>query len=188
MVHPNFSREVENLEELKNTFSTNHEIISDKNQKDFLLMHVNLIKEVILEFENVLGINPKNIKMLEKWAYEFLDNYDFKIRDMRKRSDIVYEKYLVLRELLSDLNIEESKKKIILNYFRNSDGLLIGKLIFAYRENWFLAKHVKFSEFQFGTISEYETWVEENLEKLKKIHEGMKEIFNQSSGKKDKTL
>ena len=187
MVHPNFSTEVEKLENLKNVITTS-KIISNETQKDFFLMHLNLINEVILEFENVRKIQPKNIQTLENWAHDFLDNYDYKIRDMRKRSDIVFQKYQSLSEFLSELAMDESKKKTILTYFRNSEGLLIGKIIFAYRENWFLAKHVKFSEFQFGTISDYENWVEGNLDKLKKINEGIKEIFNQFSGKKDKTL
>ena len=60
--------------------------------------------------------------------------------------------------------------------FRNQNGLLIGKLIFAYRETWFVARKIDQPHFKIGSIPEYQEWVKENIENLKTLNESLKII------------
>ena len=63
-----------------------------------------------------------------------------------------------------------------MNTFLNQNGLLIGKIIFTYREHWFLANQISNPDFKLGSIKEFQSWEEENFENILKLQKGLENI------------
>ena len=69
----------------------------------------------------------------------------------------------------------------MMDIFLNKKELLIGKLIFAYRENWFLANQISKPNFKLGSIQSYKIWVQNNYVNLKKLDKSLEIIYQEIS-------
>lgn len=151
-----------------------------KRIKEFFQWHIEVISEVINEVNKTQRINFLEKNETEQWAKNFLINYDEKIRKMRKTSNQVFERFHELKtefkEIIPKEHEYEKESKEIMQVFLNKQELLVGKLIFAYRELWFLANHITNSNFKLGSINKYQEWVEENFLNLKKVKKELEDI------------
>ena len=145
--------------------------------EEFIRWHIEINQEVINEVSITQKIDLQDKKDATKWASEFLKNYDEKIRHMRNTSNLVFQRFQEINE-----KIKEGKTSAhpeindLMRIFRNQNGLLIGKLIFAYRETWFVARKIDQPHFKIGSVSEYQDWVKENIENLKELKKSLKNI------------
>ena len=135
--------------------------------EEFIRWHIEINQEAIKEILITKKIDFQNEKEATTWASEFLKNYDEKIRNMRNTSNLVFQRF---QEIDKKIQEDETNKQAGINdlmkIFRNQNGLLIGKLIFAYRETWFVARKIDQPHFEIGSISEYQEWVKVNLQNL----------------------
>ena len=187
MIHPKIELIFPDDNKSKVFFS----LISKKIKKideflEFINWHLIVVKEVILEIENTKKIDFSKKKSAEQWSNIFLTNYDEKIRNMRKISNLVFDRFHKLKEEEFDnIILEEeqmvSEVKEMMNIFINEKELLIGKIIFAYRENWFLANQISNPEFKLGSVQNYKTWVKSNYENLKKLEQSLEIIYQEIS-------
>ena len=134
--------------------------------KEFIKWHLDANKQVIEEILKIKQIDLRNSANVKKWADEFLKNYDKNIRELREISNKVFDRFQYLKKndfekLINDHPEQREKIENMMKSFLNQNGLLIGKIIFTYREPWFLANQVSNPEFKLGTI--------ETLENGKKI-------------------
>lgn len=153
---------------------------------EFINWHSNVIKEVISEIENTQKIDFSDKKSSEKWSRDFLTNYDEKIRNMRNISSLVFDRFHKLKnEEFNNMILEEKqiapKIREMMGIFLNKKELLIGKLIFAYRENWFLANKISNPDFKLGSVQNYRIWVQENYENLRKLDKSLEIIYQEIS-------
>ena len=153
---------------------------------EFINWHSKVIKQVITEIENTQKIDFSNKELARKWSNDFLINYDEKIRNMRNISNLVFDRFRKLKNEEFDNMILEEKHlapeiKEMMDIFLNKKELLIGKLIFAYRENWFLANQISNPDFKLGSISNYKIWVKENYENLRKLDKALEIIYQEIS-------
>ena len=145
--------------------------------EEFIRWHIEIAQEVINEVSVTQEIDLGNKKDATEWATEFLKNYDKKIREMRNTSNLVFQRFQEISK-----KIQENKTGVnpeiddLMRIFRNQNGLLIGKLIFAYRETWFVARKIDQPHFKIGSISEYQDWIKENIENLKTLNKSLRVI------------
>ena len=60
--------------------------------------------------------------------------------------------------------------------FLNKKELLIGKIIFAYREIWFLANQIHHPDFNIGYVKKYKEWNDRNFPNLQKLDKSLGNI------------
>ena len=144
-----------------------------KRLREFFVWHLEVISEVINEIENSKKINFLEKKETEQWAIKFLKNYEEKIREMRNTSNQIFERFHELKTEFKKIILKEQKfekeSNEIMQVFLNKEELLIGKIIFSYRELWFVANQITDSNFKLGSINKYQEWVEENYSNLKGV-------------------
>ena len=187
MIHPVIESVFPDESKSKIFFSS----ISQKIKKideflEFIKWHSNVIEEVILEIEKVQHIDFSNKELAKQWSNEFLTNYEKKIRKMRNISNLVFDRFHELKDDEFDkIMIKEEKLgleiKEMMDIFLNKKELLIGKLIFAYRENWFLANQISNPDFKLGSIQNYKIWVQNNYVNLKKLDKSLEIIYQEIS-------
>ena len=145
--------------------------------EEFIKWHIEINQQVINEVSITQNLDLQNKKDAMSWASKFLKNYDEKIRDMRNTSNLVFQRFQEINKKIQE-NKTEDKPEVdnLMKIFRNQNGLLVGKLIFAYRETWFVARKIEQPHFKIGSISEYQKWVKENIENLKALNKSLKII------------
>ncbi len=183
MIHPKFTRVFpDNGESLKLFSWIAKEVTSIEDLKEFVKWHMDLNREVILQISKTLEVNFEDTQEAKRWAEDFLGKYDKKIRDMRSISNQVFDRYHKLKNEQFDRIIKENNKheqeiKNLLEIFLNKNGLLIGKIIFAYRETWFLAKQISNPDFKLGSVQKYTEWVDANISNLKELNNSLEQIY-----------
>ena len=184
MIHPNIQNFFPDNKETQEMFSEICNQSSKKNNEllEFIKWHQDTNKQVIQEIEESQSVDFEDKIRRKIWAEDFLSDYDEKIRKMRKTSNMVFERFHILKKTHFEKSIlakPENKKKIvkIMNVFLNKEELLIGKIIFSYREMWFLAKHIREPRFQLGSTIEYKKWVDANVSNLKKLDKSLEAIL-----------
>ena len=150
--------------------------------EEFIRWHIEINQEAINEILYTQKIDLENKKEATTWASEFLKNYDEKIRNMRDTSNRVFQRFHEINKKIQENN-EDDQTEIynLMKIFRNQNGLLIGKLIFAYRETWFVARKIDQPHFEIGSISEYQNWVNENIHNLKPLNKSLQTFQNKVS-------
>ncbi|WP_428326795.1 hypothetical protein [Nitrosopumilus sp.] len=153
--------------------------------REFFRWHLEVISEVIDEIENTKKINFLEKKDAEQWATIFLKNYEEKIRKMRNISNQIFERFHELKaefkKIISKEQKFEKESKDIMQVFLNKEELLIGKIIFSYRELWFVANQITNSNFKLGSIDKYQEWVEGNYSNLKGVKNVLEHIEKEIS-------
>ena len=145
--------------------------------EEFIRWHIEINQEVINEVLITQNIDLQNKNDAATWAAKFLKNYDKKIRDMRNTSNLVFQRFQEINKKIQENKTADSQEiDNLMRVFRNQNGLLIGKLIFAYRETWFIARKINQPHFKIGSISEYQEWVKGNIENLKALNKSLKVI------------
>ena len=187
MIHPVIESVFPDENKSKMFFSS----ISQKIKKideflEFIKWHSDVIEEVILEIEKVQHIDFSNKELTKQWSKEFLSNYEEKIRKMRNISNLVFDRFHELKDDEFDkIMIKEEKLgleiKEMMDIFLNKKELLIGKLIFAYRENWFLANQISNPDFKLGSIQNYKIWVQNNYVNLMELGKSLEIIYQEIS-------
>ncbi|WP_428324321.1 hypothetical protein [Nitrosopumilus sp.] len=186
MVHPVITKVFSNEEQVILFFewALNHIKQKEKLQQ-FFKWHLEVISEVIEEIDKTSKINFSEKKEIEYWAREFLRNYDEKIRKMRKNSNQVFERFHELKtefgKVIPKGHEYEKESDEIMQVFLNKQELLVGKVIFAYRELWFVAKKINDSNFKIGSINDYQKWVKINYSNLKSVKSMLQQIQNKIS-------
>ena len=190
MVHPEIKEIFSNKEETEIFFEWISKQMDEKGRLlQFFKWHIDVISEVINEIEITQKINLSDKNEAETWANIFLKNYDEKIRIMRKNSNHIFERFHELKSQFDKIitlhkqHQEESEE--IMQVFLNKHELLVGKIIFSYRELWFLANRIKNSNFKIGSIFEYHEWVKNNFSKLKRNKETLEDIKLLINSRKD---
>ena len=163
--------------------------IKQKKLKEFFKWHLEVISEVIYEVDKTTNLNFSEKNEVENWANEFLKNYDQKIRKMRKNSNQVFERFHELKtefeKIIPKGDQYQKKSDEIMQVFLNNQELLIGKIIFAYRELWFVANQINDSNFKIGSIEGYQEWVKTNYSNLKSVKIMLQQIHDKISSRKD---
>ena len=184
MIHPQIQNFFPNNKETLEIFSDICNQNSKKNEglSEFIKWHQDTNKQVIQEIEESQEIDFEDEIKGKRWAENFLSDYDEKIRRMRNISNLVFERFHILKKTHFEklvLAKPENEKKIIkiMNVFLNKEELLIGKIIFSYREMWFLAKSINDPKFCLGSINEYKEWVNANIINLKKLDKSLEIIL-----------
>lgn len=149
--------------------------------EEFIKWHLDANKQVINEILKIKQIDLSNSINAKKWAGEFLENYDKNIRELRETSNKVFEKFQYLKKNNFEKLIEsypEKRDKIqnMMNSFLNQNGLLIGKIIFTYRELWFLSNQISNPSFKLGSIEEFQRWEAENFESILSLQKEFENI------------
>ena len=183
MIHPNIQNFFPNDKETLEIFSDicNQSSKKNKGLSEFIKWHQDTNKQVIQEIKESQEIDFEDETKGKRWAENFLSDYDEKIRKMRKTSNLVFERFHILKKTHFEKSIlakPENEEKIVktMNVFLNKEELLIGKIIFSYREMWFLAKHLREPKFQLGSTTEYKKWVNSNITNLKKLDKSLEMI------------
>ena len=174
MVHPVITEIFSNEEKAILFFERISNQIKQKEKlKQFFKWHLEVISEVINEIDKTTKVNFSEKDESEDWAKEFLRNYDEKIRKMRKNSNQVFERFhelkIEFRQIIPKVDQYEKESEEIMQVFLNKQELLIGKIIFAYRELWFVANQINDSNFKIGSINDYQEWVKMNYLNLKSV-------------------
>ena len=184
MIHPQIQNFFPNNKETLEIFSDicNQHSKKNKELSEFIKWHQDTNKQVIQEIEESQEIDFEDEIKGKRWAENFLSDYDEKIRKMRNISNLVFERFHILKKTHFEklvLAKPENEKKIIkiMNVFLNKEELLIGKIIFSYREMWFLAKSINDPKFRLGSINEYKKWVNANITNLKKLDKSLEIIL-----------
>lgn len=149
--------------------------------EEFIKWHLDANNQVINEILKIRQIDLSKSKNVKKWADEFLENYDKNIRELREISNKVFERFQYLRKNDFEKLIEkypEQREEIqnMMNAFLNQNGLLIGKIIFTYREPWFLANQISNPDFKLGSLEEFQRWEEDNFENILKLQKELENI------------
>ena len=149
--------------------------------EEFIKWHLDANKQVIEEILKIKQIDLTNSANVKKWADEFLKNYDKNIRELREISNKVFDRFQYLKKndfekLINDQPEQREKIENMMKSFLNQNGLLIGKIIFTYREPWFLANQVSNPEFKLGTIDGFRKWEKDNFENILKLQKGLDKI------------
>ena len=182
MIHPTIEVVFPDDDELTKNFTW----ICSKIKKiealeEFIKWHIDVNEEVIREITNTQKIDFSNGQDVKKWATGFLDRYDERIRAMREKSNKIFQRYHELKnnqfkQIILNNSEHEEKMTKMMQVFLNKKELLIGKIIFSFRELWFVANHILDSTFKLGSISKYEEWVAANILNLKKLDTSLKLI------------
>ena len=186
MIHPKIQNFFPDDKQTLEVFSDICNQDSRKNEGlyEFIKWHHDTNKQVIQEIKDSQEIDFRDETKGKTWAENFLSDYDEKIRKMRKTSNMVFERFHILKKTHFEKLIlakEDNEKKVgkIMDVFLNKEELLIGKIIFAYREMWFLAKHTREPKFQLGSINEYTKWADANIDNLKKLDKSLEMILTE---------
>ena len=190
MVHPVITEIFSDEENVILFFERMSSQIKQKERLvQFFRWHLEVISEVINEIDKTAKINFSKKDESENWAKEFLRNYDEKIRKMRKNSNQVFERFHELKtefgKIIPKENQHKKESDEIMQVFLNRQELLIGKIIFAYRELWFVANQINDSNFKIGSINDYQEWVKDNYSNLKNVKIMLQRIQHKVSGRKD---
>ncbi|ABX12624.1 hypothetical protein [Nitrosopumilus maritimus] len=174
MVHPVITEIFSNEENVILFFERMSNQIKQKERlEEFFKWHLEVISEVINEIDKTTKIDFSEKDESENWAKEFLRNYDEKIRTMRKNSNQIFERFHELKtefdKIIPKENQYGKESDEIMQVFLNKEELLIGKIIFAYRELWFVANQINDSNFKIGSINDYQEWLKTNYSNLKSV-------------------
>ncbi len=186
MVHPVITEIFSNDENVILFFKwASNQIEKKENLQQFFKWHLEVISEVINEIDKTKKINFSNKEQVEKWAIDYLKNYDEKIRKMRKNSNQVFERFHELKSEFTKIipKDHEYDKKLesIMRVFLNRQELLVGKIIFSYRELWFLANQISNSNFKIGSVEDYQEWVKTNYSNLIQVKMKLGQIEDEIS-------
>ena len=159
--------------------------------EEFIKWHVDVNRQAIDEILKIKQIGYSNSANVEKWAEEFLAKYDKNIRELREISNKVFDRFQYLKKnnfekLIKDNPGQKEKIKKMMDSFLNQNGLLIGKIIFTYREPWFLANHVSNPDFKLGSAEGFRRWEEVNLENMLKLQKRLEDIHLEIKKEKKK--
>ena len=191
MVHPTISWMFSNESQAISLFSKICDNITHLNELDeFIKWHLEINSQVINEIKLSQKINFSDKSESRVWAEKFLDEYEKKIRHMRNISNLVFARFQILKNrdfdrIITENSEFEKQMKEMMEIFLNKNGLLIGKIIFAYREMWFVANRILFPEFKIGSIMEYQKWVESNLPNLILLERSLEKIHEEILKKKE---
>ncbi len=149
--------------------------------EEFVKWHLIVNEEVIKEIANTQKIDFSNKTDAKKWAAKFLDTYDERIRAMREKSNQIFQRYHEIekeefKKIISENPERKEKMEEMMQVFLNKRELLIGKIIFSFRELWFVANHISDPSFKLGSIQKYKEWVETNISNLKRLSKSLKSI------------
>ena len=162
-----------------------NQIEKKEKLQQFFKWHLEVISEVIDEIDKTATIDFSNKGEAERWAIEFLKNYDEKIRKMRKNSNQVFDRFHELKSEFTKIipkgHEYDKESKSIMQVFLNRQELLVGKIIFSYRELWFLANQISNSNFKIGSVEDYQEWVKTNYSNLKKVKAMLQQIEREIS-------
>ena len=182
MIHPTITLVFPDNEKTVMVFSQICKKTRNVNELlEFITWHLDVNKEVIREIAHVQNIDFSKETEAEKWASEFLINYEEKIRQMRFVSNQVFDRFHMLKEnefsniIKNDVKFKNEILEIR-QIFLNKKELLIGKIIFAYRESWFLANQIQNPDFKLGSIKRYKEWVKGNFSNLKELDKSLEII------------
>ena len=187
MIHPIITKIFSDKDETVLFFSwLCSKIICVDKLEEFIKWHFELSNQVIEEIIHVQNLDFSDHMSIKKWAKNYLDKYEEKIRIMRHTSNLVFVRFHELKNKEFNRIIVENKKyeneiTEMMNVFLNKKELLIGKLIFAYRETWFLANHIHNPDFKLGTVKAYKNWASENLNNLKETRQSLEIIHREIS-------
>lgn len=186
MIHPTIPLVFHNDESRKLFTLIRKEIKNNYELIEFIKWHLEINKEVINEITNTQKIDFSEKPEAKKWAECFLLNYDVKIRRMRHVSNLIFERFFKLKDKEFGRIISENKEKEedivnMMNKFLNKKELLIGKIIFAYREAWFLANQICDHNFKLGSIKTYKKWVKDNFSNIKELDRSLNIIYEEIS-------
>ena len=182
MIHPTISLIFSNDEEIKSLFSWICSKIKRVDElEEFIKWHLDVNKDVIKELTNTQKVDLSKDVEARKWARSFLKAYEEKIREMRHISNKVFERFHKLNEeefkrIISDNKDYEEKMTNTIQKFLNKKELLIGKIIFAYREIWFLANQIHHPDFKIGSVERYKEWEDTNFSNLQKLDKSLGNI------------
>ena len=186
MIHPTIEEVFPNNDETTKLFAWICSKIKKVDRlEEFVRWHLDVNEEVIREIANTQKIDFSNKPDAKKWATEFLDTYDKRIRTMRETSNQIFQRFHELKNnqfkqiVLEDLECEQKMTKLM-QVFLNKKEILIGKIIFSFRELWFVANHILDSSFKLGSISKYEEWIEVNILNLKRLSLSLKLIHRET--------
>lgn len=186
MIHPVITHIFSEDKKTNLFFSWVSKKINDKKTlHEFIKWHLDVISEVINEIEKTTKIDFSNTNESRSWADKFLESYEEKIRKMRKTSNQIFERFHELQKEFERIIPKEheykEKSREVMRVFLNKEELLVGKIIFAYRETWFLANQITDSEFKLGSVNNYQKWVQTNFSNLKKVKEALKQVEKEIS-------
>ncbi|MBI1662726.1 MAG: hypothetical protein IS860_04385 [Nitrosopumilus sp.] len=181
MVHPVIKEIFLNQKKVISFFLwTTNQLNNTGKLQEFFKLHLEVISEVIDEIEKTQDVDFSNKNEAKLWANKFLENYDEKIRKMRNNSNQIFERFHELKKEFDEIILKkhEFEKELneIMLVFLNKHELLIGKIIFSYREIWFLANQVNDFNFKLGSIESYQKWVKTNFSNLKKMKNSLEDI------------
>lgn len=187
MIHPNITIVFPNKDK---SISLVSQICKNIRKVDdlleFIKWHLDVNKVVIKEIVNIQSVDFSKEADARKWANEFLLNYEKKIREMRYISNLVFDRFYKLKnyEFAKIIFENEDYEKELIEFmqiFLNKKELLIGKIIFAYRETWFLANQIYDPNFKLGSLKKYKEWVNDNFSNLKEIDKSLEIIYDEIS-------
>ena len=187
MIHPIITKIFSNNDETKSFFSwLCSKIRSVDKFEEFIKWHFELSNQVIEEIIHTQKLDFSDHITVKNWAKNYLDEYEEKIRMMRHTSNLVFSRFHELKNNEFNRIIVENKnheKEIteMMNVFLNKKEVLIGKLIFAYRETWFLANHIHNTDFKLGTVKAYKNWAVVNIDNLKDTRQSLGIIHKEIS-------
>jgi len=158
LVHPAITEVFSNDEEASLFFMwISNQMEHKRRLEEFFRLHIEVISEVINEIENTERINFLNKNEAELWAIEFLENYEEKIRKMRNSSNQIFERFHELKtefeKIISKEHKFEKEANDIMQVFLNKEELFVGKIIFLYRELWFVANQITDKDFEIGPLT-----------------------------------
>lgn len=148
---------------------------------EFIVWHLNANKRVIDEILKIKRIDFEDSAALKEWSDGFLEDYDRNIRELRETSNKIFDRFQHLKRNNFDRlknSHPERKTEIeqMMNSFLSHNGLLIGRIIFTYREPWFLANQISNPDFKLGTIKEFSRWEEANFENILRLQKVLEDI------------
>ncbi|MFB5632248.1 MAG: hypothetical protein ACE5Q9_02855 [Nitrosopumilus sp.] len=184
MVHPVITEIFSNNEKATKFFvEISNKLEKKEKLQEFFRWHLEVISEVIEEIDKTRKIDFSDKSKNEIWANEFLNDYDEKIRKMRKNSNQIFDRFHELDTEFKKIiqNELEKESNDIMQVFLNKQELLVGKIIFSYRELWFLANRIVNSNFKIGSINVYQKWVKENYSNLKSVKNTLEQIEREVS-------
>ena len=137
---------------------------------ELVALHMDLNSQVIKAIERARDADLNDVRRARAWAGEFLSKYDWTIRQMRDTSNKAFQLLSSLMEGCTKAGSGNAGRlgdgTRPLAAFSDGTGPLAGKIIFAYRELWFVARHVTEPGFEMGDVAGYQRWRDENLPNL----------------------
>ncbi len=131
-----------------------NQVENKERLKEFFKWHLEVILEVINEMDKTRKIDFLEEKEAKLWATEFLEKYEQKIRKMGNASNQIFDRFHELKTEFKKIVLKkckyEKESNDTIQVFLNKKELLIEKIIFSYREVWFLANQITESDFKLG--------------------------------------